>query len=784
MLSLGILLGAGFLRIAIEAPGPVEVPAAAIKDAGLTLAACDLTGSATTTAIPFVERPDGSIVFVAPARLRHGREAVYLLKPRADAAAAPVRAKDDGGSIEAPPGYYRIERNDFHDPLETEERACLEFFGYSETAGAPDYFYFAAPKNAQEHRIDLPPAVLPKEGTVELSITFQGERRRAASNGADLEWNGARLGKTVRWAGHRAHTERFTIDAKALKASGNTLKIETRDGKIRLDKVDVALARAPLSPAKKPRSIEAVTPPDLEQGEADWVAITVDACKDALAPLVKHRESQGLACRVVRLRDVFDAYSAGDYDPRALRRFVEVMRTKWKKAPRFLLLVGDATRDRDMGKAGQETLPAALVDTYDNGASATDGWYVSFDKGRFLPDVAVGRFPVSTAVEAKVLVEKTISYETRSPMGPWRRKLSFVAGEGRFGEAIDKAIEDLALKIFNDYVPQGFEMNMTYASMASPYLYVPSGLTDKVIERMNDGAAIVNYTGHGATWGFDDLRFKGKRYPLFRSEDVAKVKCGERRPLVFITACWTGCFDDPDEEPVGERLFEAQGGAAAVVAGSRVTHPFSNAVLSKELVAGLFGEGSRGRRLGETLSAVKRLMIDAKDQYREAINGYGVLFLGDPILLIRLLQDNCHLYSLLGDPALLPPFPRGAVTIEAKGKAITGEKLTVTGKVEGVTSGKAIVTFEVQRKDIRGDLEAPELDMPGFEKRVKKNYDIANDKVVASAEVKVEGGAFTATFELPGDLLYVKHYVKAYAWSETADAAGALEMTVTDGEDE
>jgi hypothetical protein len=773
------LIAATILRITVDAPGPVEVPAAAVRDAGLALSACDLYGGATETAIPIAEK-EGGFAFLAPVPTRHARRADFVLRPRPEGA-APARAVPDAeGTLEAPPGYYVVERNDFYDPLETSDRTCLVPSGYG---GEVDYFYFGKPAPSQEHRIDLPPASLPKEGTVALLVRLQGERRAAASNGCEVSWNGKRLGGTLRWAGPRARDFRLEVDAKAVKPSGNTIRIDARDGKIRLDRVSLDLARAPLAPARRPARLEAVAPEDLLSGGADWVAVSVDACKDALAPLAAHREAQGLKTRVVRLRDVLDTFSAGNVDPRALRRFVERTQAAWSPRPRFLLLVGDAARDREHPDEGREALPAALVDTAENGASATDNWYVSFDAGRSIPSVAVGRFPVSSAEEAKRLVEKTIAYETRAPMGPWRRKLSFVAGEGRFGEAIDKAIEDLAIRIFNDYVPQAFEMNMTYASMASPYLWPPSALTDKVLERINEGAALLNYTGHGATWGFDDLRFQGKRYPLFRSEDVAKVKCGERRPLVFITACWTGCFDDPEDEPVGERLFEAPGGAAAVLAGSRVTHPFSNAVLSKELVAGLFGDGANGRRLGEAILDVKRRMLEAKDEYRDAINGYGILFLADPLLIVRLLQDDNQLYNLLGDPALVPAFPKGKVTLEARGPAVAGGKLKVAGKAEGVESGKALVSFEIQRKDIRGELATVELERPGFEKRIKKNYEVANEKSVARVEAKVAGGAFEAELSLPDDLLYVKHVVKAYAWSERADAAGSLEVEVTDGEE-
>jgi hypothetical protein len=452
--------------------------------------------------------------------------------------------------------------------------------------------------------------------------------------------------------------------------------------------------------------------------------------------------------------------------------------------------VGDATRDVDWYRPRGEVVPAALVDTYDNGASASDDWFVALGEDRATPELAIGRFPARTKEECRSMVERTIRYETSPERGEWRRRISFLAGEGRFGEAVDRAIEGLATSILNDFVPQSFTIDMTYASASSPYCYVPAKLTEKVIERMNAGAAVLCYTGHGMRGGFDSLRYRGKDYPIFLSRDVPKIKCGARAPLVFITACWTGCFDDPEEEPVGELLFENPQGAVAVFAASRISHPFANAVLSKDLVAGLFqdffapGEGSNGargmevarrRRLGEALVETKRRFVAARDHYRQVIDGYGALFLGDPYLLERLLLENMHIYNLLGDPALVPSFPDGAIALEP-GALAPGKRLAVEGRAPGLESGSAIVTLEVERAKFKKPIEPVDPAAKDAEKRIARNYDAANDKVVARAGAKVEGGRFRVEFAVPEDLCPGKYFVKAYASGPRADAAGACEV--------
>lgn len=763
--------GEAVLRVTVDAPGVYEVGPAAVKEAGLELAACDLF-EAAGRAVPIVERPDGGFQFWGdPGAARHSRERSYVLWPRPPGAAK-ARASEP-----EPPATFLVEKNAWYDPVEVKERALVAPFDGSEI----DYFYFGKPAAVQEYAIELLPLAV-EGATAEVSFVFQGERRAAASNGLDIEWDGTKVGPTIRWSGGKPCTEKVALAKKLLAPGKHEVKLLVRDGKVRLDRIAIAAAPRTSGPRRKPLRVEVARPEDLLRGGADWLAIALDSLRPALAPLAEHRAKRGLKTRIVRLEDVFDTFTGGTFDPAAIRAFLAHAAAHWDPKPRYVLLAGDATYDVDWYRPRGETMPTALVDTVENGASASDDWFVAWGDDRAIPKVAIGRFPARTAEECRSMVERTVRYETEADHGPWRRKLSFVAGEGRFGEAIDRAIEELAVRIFNEYVPYGFDLNMTYASAGSPYLWVPDKLTDKVIERMNEGCALLSYTGHGHMDGFDALRWRGKRYPIFARTDVAKVKCGTRPPMVFITACWTGCYDSPDEEAIGELLFEHPQGPVAVFAATRVSHPFSNAFLSKEAVAGLFGgrSGVPAATLGDAIVETKRLLVEGKDEYRDMINGYGLMFLQDPILMQRLLADNMHLYNLLGDPALVPALPRGKVAFEC-GPAVPGKKVKVAGRTDAVSTGKAIVTFEIARAKIRGEIAPVDLSKKDSERRIAKNYETANDKVVTRAETDVKEGAFEVELALPDDLLPYKHYVKAYVWNEQAEATGSHEVTLDFG---
>jgi hypothetical protein len=772
------------LRITIDRPGVYAVSAEDVKKAGLDLARCDLfTG--TATAVEIVEKA-GGFEFWGELLPRHSRERSYILRPRGEG----EHGKHADRVVS--PHEIVIEPDAFYDPLATQQGAFLGDFGGSEF----DYFFFGKPESTQKYTVVLPPLEggetahpgKPEGGlvwTVPIVFRFQGERRASASNGVRITWDGHALGgdTPIRWTGGRPFEAKPEAQEAIFHAGKNEVAITAVDGTVRLERIVLPFGPA-LEAPRAPVRVEVCKPDDLLRGGADYVAIALDSLAPELAPLLAHREKGGLKTRLVRLQDIFDVFSGGTFDPAAIRDFLQCAVAGWDPKPRYVLLCGPATYDVDWLRPRGETMPTGLVDTFENGATASDDWFVAWAPDHAAPALAIGRFPARTKEECRSMVERTIRYETQAETGPWRRKISFVAGEGRFGEAIDKAIEEVFLKIADQYIPYDFDANMTYASAASPYLFIPEKLSEKVVDRLNEGCILLSYTGHGAREALDSLRFRGKRFPIFDAKNVAQVKCTSRPPIVFINACWTGCFDYPDEVAVGEQLFIHAQGPVAVVGASRVSHPYANAVLGKEIVAALFGAGARARTFGDALREAKRMLVEGKDEFRDMIGGYALLFVQDPALLDRLLHEEMHLYNLFGDPALVPAFPRGKITL-ACGRAVPGKKMKVTGTCEGMEDGKAVVSFEISRGKIRGKLEPVDLEKKDAEKKILKNYETANDKVVVRAEAEVKGGSFEVSLALPDDLLPVRHYVKAYAWTKSDDAAGSCEVKLDlDDDDE
>ena len=74
---------------------------------------------------------------------------------------------------------------------------------------------------------------------------------------------------------------------------------------------------------------------------ADYLLITPSSLKAAAGRLADYRRSQGLETRVIDLDDIMDEFSHGLFSPEAIRDFLAYAYDHWKKAPAYVVLVGE-----------------------------------------------------------------------------------------------------------------------------------------------------------------------------------------------------------------------------------------------------------------------------------------------------------------------------------------------------------------------------------------------------------------------------------------------------------
>ena len=565
---------------------------------------------------------------------------------------------------------------------------------------------------------------------------------------------------------------RIAIDNRI---QGGFLLFDPLGGKIwRTDQFDVAdrteiplaivTAEGAFTPKLVARSAEL---PEFGEG-GDYVVITTSRFRRGVDPLVAHRRADGLKPVVVEARAIYDAYGEGRFGPAPISAFLKDAAAKWRVKPRFLLLVGDADLDVDF-QSENETLPTNLVRTAYNGATASDAVYGDLE-GDEMPELAVGRLPVRSPEDLVAVVRRIIKSETEPISGSWRREAVFFAGEGRFGPAVDKLIENVAGNLVAKEIPPEFAVTMTYGNPNSAWFWPAAEFNDAVIASFNRGAALFNYVGHGYAEGFDRVEADGKRYPILRGDDVLRLNNGGKAGLVSIIACSTGHFDDAKTDCVAERMLAKDGGPLAIFASSRISHPFANALLGQGLVKALF---KREARVGELLLDAKRGMVaESKGMLAMLAKPH----LSAAVDVPSLVRDHLHLYHLFGDPASKLPFAAPLKTMTAPESAAPGSAVAVAAETNMTGAGKATVRLERPRAALLGSKKAAASDADS----VRANHRAANDVLVVEVVVDVLDGKFQAVLPVPADLAPGDYVLSVYV-AGSADQFAARPLKIAAG---
>jgi hypothetical protein len=363
------------------------------------------------------------------------------------------------------------------------------------------------------------------------------------------------------------------------------------------------------------------------------------------------------------------------------------------------------------------------------------------------PDIALGRVPARTVDEAQAVLEKLRQYEQAAPGGAWRARITYVAGEGRFG-AYDQLLEWMFRQMVDRLVPDSFEVSMTYARGDSIYCPPPSRLTESVLERMSEGGLLFNYVGHGRADAFDALYWRRQRHPILEVDDLDDLAdSGGRLPIALLTCCSAGWYDLPaGRRSLAEAMLLHPHGPVAVIAGSRITHPYANALVQKEFTTVLLEQ--RIGTIGELDLLATRAMLttDALDRQLDLMAGAIARFSGWHSSLLELRRMHVELYNLLGDPATriaLPPRHDVALTFRDD---------IIEGAIPVVSSGTAHLTIRTERASLaRADLirVVHGDDDPNLEKLAAINYPLANDRVLMRIDVPIVEGRFRVALEHP-----------------------------------
>ena len=428
---------------------------------------------------------------------------------------------------------------------------------------------------------------------------------------------------------------------------------------------------------------------------------------------------------------------------------------------------------------------------------ATDLYYGDLD-GDECPELAVGRLPAKDAQDLARMLRRSIDYEQSQSYGPWRDRIHATAGVGGFGVLADTAIESVVRRLLSEGIPDRFQLNMTYASLSSPYCPDPFSLTRSFIGKINEGGLFWVYIGHGGVDRLDDFIVGKDAIPICLNEDVSQFDIQDGPPIALMLACFTGAFD-ARVDCFAETLLARKDGPIAVIAGSRVTMPYGLSQLSTEMMDGCFRD--QIPTLGGIVLNAKRNIWKQSEtgvmQGRDADNSIQTqATAGDRLrakqqaMIERMAtalspeghdlteerREHVRLMNLLGDPLLRIKHP-GSMPIACEVEPQAGKPLVITGK--SLRRGKLKLELTLSRDRLPNGIRSVGnfLGTEDQRKSMQDNYSRASDLVLSKIEQEIAPGEFSIELSVPSDCRG-RCVVRAFVYSSNEWAAGSQRVNV------
>ncbi len=416
----------------------------------------------------------------------------------------------------------------------------------------------------------------------------------------------------------QADENSLVLDVSRSQQPSRITEITASDGSIRFGRPSATARNAQYAAANPAQAIQpliTIAPTwessltDAAAG-ADYLVVYANEADflETLQPLLDYRQSQEMQVRAVDVMQVYDEFSYGRPTSEGIREFLLTAAATWNPAPRFVLLVGDASYDFNNYTAGKNRniLPTHLVFTEFMGFVASDTWFVIPPDGSLAPQMAIGRFPAQTADQLETMVAKTLIYE-READPAWSGRALLVSDDEVY---FDTTSDALAVSLTDS----GFDPQKLYMTEKED-------IHEDIMAAINDGVGLVNYVGHGSVEVWGDER-------VLKAEDAAALRNRGRFPIFTTFTCLNGYFNHPDVDALAETLLTApNGGIVAAIAPSSRTTTYQQFQVADIFFAQLLT--GQVTTLGEALQIAKQ---------ENAENGNA--------------RDVIYSYNLLGDPAL------------------------------------------------------------------------------------------------------------------------------------
>lgn len=504
----------------------------------------------------------------------------------------------------------------------------------------------------------------------------------------------------------------------------------------------------------------------------DFLIVTYPGFKseaDRLAEL--RRNHNGLTVLVVTTEEVFNEFSSGKQDVSAIRDFIKYVYDLGEGANTLqnVLLFGKGSFDyKDRINNNTNFVPiytsrnslhpiySYSSDDYYGFLDEDEGEWEESSAGDHLLDIGVGRLPVKSIEEARLIVDKLINYATnKDTFGNWRNELFFIADDGD-GNLHQRDADRLSILVDTTYTK--FNVNKIYVDafqqVESPAGEIAPDVNAEIRRSLDKGGLIFNYTGHGSMtrWAEETI---------LNISSISEFDNLNRLPLFVTATCEFGRHDNPKAISGAEYLLlNPIGGAIGLLTTARPVFSSTNFTLNNAFYNNVFSKEE-----GEYLS-LGEVFRKTKNQSLEGTVNRNFSLLADPSMTLSYAKNEI---LLIADENAYQP----GDTLKALDKVkMKGEVLGVDGHLNSSFNGNLMAKVFDQASQIQT-----------YGNKNPRMRFFIRDNIIFNGEVSVKAGEFDIEFIVPKNITYdfEKGKVSMYALDESQelDAGGSdIEFTV------
>lgn len=520
------------------------------------------------------------------------------------------------------------------------------------------------------------------------------------------------------------------------------------------------------------QNLHAIVPP------VDMVIVSHGKFMAQAERLADHRRDEGLEVEVVNVKHVYNEFSSGARDITAIKWFMKMLYDRANNdpalMPKYLCLFGDGSYDnRSVASSNQNYIPTyqslnswAPIKSY-----VSDDYYGFLDDGdgqglEDQMDIGVGRLVVSSAEQARQVVDKILNYdqlglvnanighcntESSGSAKDWRNLVGFVSDDqsgGDFDGQVHMSQSDqLAAKVETNHPEYNIEKIFldAYQQETTPGGERYPEAQEALRTLVQQGLLLVNYVGHGGEVGWAHER-------ILDNSTILNWTNRDQLPLFMTATCEFSRFDDPGRTSAGEYvLLNANGGGIALMTTTRLVFSSQNFALANKFYDHIFDETNGVPRLGDVSRKTKNASTSSS-------------------------TTNHRNFSLLGDPAQRLAYPKHQVVLSALTDTAGNPLDTIRALSNVRVNGYVADMGGQQLNDFNGVVyptifdKAEEIstlanDPPG----TPFQFDLQN-KVIYKGKASVTDGQFQFDFIVPKDIAYDFGSGRASFYAESSDA--------------